>query len=206
MNAAMMVVLVVLPAALPAGTEPLGDDLCAFAVEGLTLASTKADADAVFAERGWLDLSSPRVTQANGVTLEQIEFDRTRRSDAPEEVKADKDGPVGRFQLVRDDAGGRSIRLSDYTDEPPVDRARALCAAAAGRFNVSGCEERFLSRDQFGVIIRPLTIAPGASYCTVTFNGAKTFYGQTYTVSVAASTQQGRAKPASPTGRRRGSD
>jgi hypothetical protein len=192
--------LALLATAATAEGEPLDDDLCAFAVEGLTLESTKSEAAAIFSKRGWHDLSNPRSVQANGLVVERIEFDRTRTSDAPEEVKADKDGPIGRFQLVRDAGGGRSIRLSDYADSPPADRARALCTSAAGRFEVSGCDERFLSRDQFGVIIRPRNVAPGSSYCTVSFDGAKTFFGQTYSVSVTQGAQSGRGQP----GRKRG--
>ena len=177
-----------------------GDDLCAFAIEGLTLESTKAEAAAVFSKRGWNDLSSAASRLSNGVVVERIEFDRTRKSDAPEEVRADKDGPIGRFQLVREENGQRSIRLSDYSEAPPAIRARALCAAASARFDVSGCDDRFLSRDQFGVIIRPKSVAPGVKFCTVAFDGQKTFYGDVYTLSVASRAPTGRAQP----GRKRG--
>ena len=190
----------VLAVANPVAAETFGDDLCAFAIEGLTLESTKAEAAAVFSKRGWNDLSASDSVKSNGVRVERIEFDRTRKSDAPEEIKADKDGPIGRFQLVREEIGARSIRLSDYSDAPPAIRARALCAAASGRFDVSGCEERFLSRDQFGVIIRPKSVAAGVKYCTVTFDGQKTFYGDAYTLSVALRAHAGRGSP----GRKRG--
>jgi hypothetical protein len=206
MNFRLPATLALLAAAATAEGEPLGDDLCAFAVEGLTLESMQSEAAAVFAKRGWHDLSNPRSVQANGVVVERIEFDRTRTSDSPEEVKADKDGPIGRFQLVRDAGGGRSLRLSDYADSPPADRARALCASAAGRFEVSGCDERFLARDQFGVIIRPLNVAPGAESCTVSFDGAKTSFGQTYTLSVTQGARAGRGQPGRTRGRQQGAE
>lgn len=199
-TAAATLVLGVLAAASPVAAEMLGDDLCAFAIEGLTLDSTKAEVAAVFSKRGWSDVSAADSMKSNGLRVERIEFDRTRKSDAPEEIKADKDGPIGRFQLIREESGARSIRLSDYASEPPAGRARALCAAAAGRFDVSGCDERLLSRDQFGVIIRPKGVAAGEQYCTVTFDGQKTFYGDVYTLGVALRAHARRGLP----GRKRG--
>lgn len=199
MRMAVFPLLASFAVAAPVSAERLGADLCAFAIDGLTLESSKAEAAAVFSKRGWNDLSTPRSVKANGAPTERIEFDRTRKSDAPDEIKADKDGPVGRFQLIRDEAGNKSLRLSDYAATPPADRARALCADAIGRYEVSGCEERFLSRDVFGVIIRPRTIIASEAHCTVSFDGANSHYGQTYTLSVVKRTGAGRAQ----TGRRK---
>ncbi|MDZ7629262.1 MAG: hypothetical protein U5J99_12760 [Parvularculaceae bacterium] len=183
-----------------ARAEPLGEDLCGFTIEGLTLESTRDDVASVFVKRGWNDVSTPGSRMANGVAVERIMFDRTRKSDEPEEIKADKDGPVGRFQIIREEGGQRSIKLTDYAPTPPAERARALCSSASGRFAVTGCDQRLLSRDAFGVIIRPLNVAPGATYCSVAFDGAKTAYGDTYAVGVVKSVQRGRGQP----GRKRG--
>ena len=58
------------------GAEPLNADLCNFAIEGLTLKSSRADVAAVFAARGWNDLSTgPGVGRESGI-IETIIFDR----------------------------------------------------------------------------------------------------------------------------------
>ncbi len=105
----------------------------------------------------------------------------------------------GEYQEMPSAAGAASGSPTMPTDHRPT--GRALCAAAAGRFDVSGCDERFLSRDRFGVIIRPRNVAPGEKSCTIPFDGAKTFYGQTYAISVTQATQYGRAQPGSKRGR-----
>lgn len=166
--------------------ESIHDTLCNFPVEGLTLASTKADVDKVYKAKGWHDLSIMRTTQKNNIVVDRIQYDRTRKADTAEEVAADKDGPLGRFQLTVQAGVGVGINIIDNTGRSPLARAQDLCAALVGKFDVNGCELLSSGHRIFSITARPKVVS--GEWCQVHMSGRLTTGGN-YDISVTRNSE-----------------
>lgn len=133
----MMMVAASAPASAGSGSAArLSDDLCNFAIEGLTLESTIADVAAVFGPKGWHDLTTPPATARNRQTVQEVIFDAERATPGPNQGGM---GSANRFGMTIADGRPRGMTL--YGDGPPsgLERARALCGLFDDRFWVSGC-------------------------------------------------------------------
>jgi hypothetical protein len=174
MKRRMAVVAAVLVAGPTAAADTAGADLCGFEIEGLTIASSHAEVAAVFAPRGWHDLSRSLAPARN---QDLIIFDKDRASDDILAGQSDPDGPLGRLTVTRliteNGLKPSGIGYIDAATSSPVETARALCARFSGpEYYSNGC--RF-SPEQSAIGLTFEPVAPSTNgWCQVTYSASLT--------------------------------
>lgn len=144
--------------------EPLADDLCNFSVEGLSLASTPADAKRVFGSRGWSDESTPeRMHYATRKPFREIYYVGSRTPAPSGASPALARSPIEYFKLTIM-AGVSSGLVYRVAAPDAVARVQAVCDQIGSRFQSTNCRRTPRAVHGWGTVIQPF---PGTlrQYC-----------------------------------------